>query len=278
MKTYTPQELKHAVKEQGYKIAALDNNKGERVQNFNALKHTPIIKQLDLIQKRLNSDLFDDGIYYVIMAQSVRGIKTADRYPIVKGKFTPDMLEDKNPAPIYVHSPSQDVLSWEAALSYQKQISDLQSQVKALQLENNYLQIQIEDLENEETDGLSAPATGGNDFLSFLKDSVPNLLPVVDRYFNIEEQKINLESQKLNRPQQQQRQRTTTKQEPQNKQPIVVGSFNHLALIEHYYNTDQDEKLNLELDKLEEFNAELCAQVCNKLGIELTDEEGGQDA
>ena len=276
MKTYKPQELKNAVKEQGYKIAALDNNKGERIQNFNALKHTPILKQLDLIQKRLNSDLFEDGIYYVTMATSVRGIKTADRYPIVKGKFTPEMLDEKQNTPVYIQSPSQDVLSWEAALSYQKQISDLTSQIKALQLENNYLQVQIEDLENDEGEGLSAPATGGNDFLSFLKESVPNLLPVVDRYFNIEEQKINLESQKLNRqPQQHQQQKQRT--QPQEKKEIVIGSFNHLALIEHYFNTDQDEKLNLELDKLEALNPTLCAQVCEKLGIDLTDDEGGNN-
>jgi len=266
MKHYTPTEIKAAVKQQNYKTAALENNKGERIQNFNSTKTSNINKHLDLIHKRLQSEIFDDGIYYILMATSIVNQKKPDRYPIIKGKFNQSMLNDNGQnAPIIVQSPTQEVLSWEAALSYQNKISELTSEVHRLKLELNNANTLLEEYEEEEEEkkGLSDTTTTGS-LMEYLKEIVPSILPMADRYFDIEEKKLNL-----------QRQRHTPKDKPQNIKPIITGSFQHLSLIEQYYNAGHDDKLSKELDKLEEFNTDLYKQVCAKFGIEIDETEEG---
>jgi len=264
MKHYTPTEIKAAVKQQNYKTAALENNKGERIQNFNSTKTSNINKHLDLIHKRLQSEIFDDGIYYILMATSIVNQKKPDRYPIIKGKFNNKMLNDNaQQAPIIVQSPSQDVLSWEAALNYQNKISELTSEVNRLKLELNNANTLLEEYEEEEESrGLSDTSTTGS-LMEYLKEIVPSILPMADRYFDIEEKKLNVRQQATKRP------------TPQNIKPIITGSFQHLALIEQYYNAGHDEKFNNELDKLEEFNTDLYKQVCAKFGIEIDETEEG---
>jgi len=266
MKHYTPTEIKAAVKQQNYKTAALENNKGERIQHFNSTKTSNINKQLDLIHKRLQSDIFDDGIYYILMATSIVNQKKPDKYPIIKGKFNQSMLNDNEQKhQIIVQSPSQDVLSWEAALSYQNQISQLTSEVNRLKLELNNANTLLEEYEEEEENrGLNDTTTTGS-LMEYLKEVVPSILPMADRYFDLEEKKLNLQQSKQRPAQQQQR------------KPIITGSFQHLALIEQYYNAGHDEKLSRELDKLEEFNTDMYKQVCAKFGIEIDETEEGQN-
>ena len=261
MKHYTPTEIKAAVKQQGYKTAALENNKGERIQQFNSTRTSTIAKQLELIHKRLQSDVFEDGIYYILCASSIQNQKRPDKYPIIKGKFNQSMLNDNGNThqPVIIQSPSQDVLSWEAALSYQKQISDLTNKVNQLQLELNNAQILLEEFENEETNLGDAPDTS---IVGYLKEVLPSILPMADRYFDLEEKKLNVQSQQQRQPAQQ--------RPPAERKPITTGRFQHLALIEHYYNSGQDDKFNNELDKLENFNTDLYNQICIKFNIDTT--------
>jgi len=269
MKTYTIKELKELSRTQGYKLAALEDNQGKRLQPFNRYDVT-LNKQLDTIMNRLGADLFANGVYYVLLSENINKSKNPDRYAIVKGKLTAAQLqEEKNPVTI-IQSPTQEVLSWEAALSYQNQISELKSQVKNLELENAYLQEQLDSVP-ELSEGADKPDTS---FGKYLSDAMPSITPILDRYFDIEEKKLDLQKMKMQgvkKP----IQRPGQKQPGQNQQrkPIEVGTQGHMNLIEHYFNTEQDDKLNLELDKLFEYDEELYNKVCDKLGIESEEEE-----
>lgn len=261
MKTYTINNLKQISKEQGYKLAALENSQGERLQSFNNLK-TKIDTHLNTITSRLKSELYPDGVYYVCMAQSINKTKAPDKYPVVKGQLKPEHLAEHKPV-VTVIEKQENVLTWESALAMQKQISDLQGQVTQLKFENNLLQSELDNLDDDDNSGLNE----GNEVKapnSFLSETIPSMLPILDRYFDLEEKKLNLQQLKF-----QQKQRPAS---PLRK-PITVGSQEHLNIIEHYYNTKQEGKLDAELDKLEAANEELYKQVCVKLGIVDEEEE-----
>ncbi len=273
MKTYSIKQLKTIAAQQGYKMAALETSNGERVQPFNKIS-VPINKQLDTITNRLMADLFEDGIYYVLMAQNINKSKSADRYPTVKGKLNPNDLKEpvNTPSqPITIVQPAQEVLTYEAALKYQQTISDLKNDIARLELEKTSLQEQLQEALDENE--LSGEEMQPSNLQTFLKEALPSVTPILDRYFDLEEKKLNLLQLKQERKPLQRS--SSNKSEHKKIIPIVTGSQQHLELIELYYNKKLDDKLSKELDKLEDFDYELYKQVCNKLGIEIEEEEEG---
>ena len=270
MKTYNIKQLKTLANQQGYKLAALENSKGERLQPFNNIK-VVINKQLDTITNRLMSELFDDGVYYVLMASTINKTKSADRYPIIKGNINPNEIKEDKTNPItIVHSPEQ-VLTYQAALDYQQTISDLKNEIALLKLERTNLLEQLQEaLDENELSENTAPTE--NIMQTFLKEAMPSVTPILDRYFDLEEKKLNLLELKATRKPLQ-RQTNNTIRQPQKKIHIVTGSQQHLELIEMYYKKQMDDKLGAELDKLEDFNFELYKKVCDKLGIDISDDD-----
>lgn len=270
MKTYSIKQLKSIATQQGYKLAALENSKGERIQPFNKMT-VAINKQLDTITNRLTADLFDDGVYYVLMAQNINKSKSADRYPTVKGKLNPDDLKEPiQTQPITIVHPAQEVLTYEAALNYQQTISDLKNEIALLKLERTSLQEQLQEALDENE--LSGEEMKSSNFQTFLKEALPSVTPILDRYFDLEEKKLNLLQLKQERKP---LQRTNSREQHKKVIPIKTGSQQHLELIELYYNKKMDDKLSTELDKLEDFDFELYKQVCDKLGIEIEEEDNG---
>lgn len=270
MKTYSIKQLKSIATQQGYKLAALENSKGERIQPFNKMT-VAINKQLDTITNRLTADLFDDGVYYVLMAQNINKSKSADRYPTVKGKLNPDDLKEPiQTQPITIVHPSQEVLTYEAALNYQQTISDLKNEIALLKLERTSLQEQLQEALDENE--LSGEEMKPSNLQTFLKEALPSVTPILDRYFDLEEKKLNLLQLKQERKP---LQRTNSREQHKKVIPIKTGSQQHLELIELYYNKKIDDKLSTELDKLEDFDFELYKQVCDKLGIEIEEEDNG---
>lgn len=266
MKTYKPIELTAIAKQQGYKLCCLENSRGERLQPFNKVT-VPINKQMEIIKNRLAADLFPDGIYYMLFAHSISKSKNPDKYPIVKGKVSKETLNEQQPITI-VQSPNNEVLSWEAALAYQKEISDLKSEVKTLQMEIAYLNQQLEEEDDSLKDGENK-SSPENSIVTFLKETIPAFIPMFDKHFELQERKLNLEEMKLNKKPVQM---VNSKQAGK---PIVVGTQEHMNLIESYFNSDNEDALNRELDKLEAYDENLYKQVCQTLGIEI--EEGGQN-
>jgi hypothetical protein len=274
MKTYTIKQLKTLATQQGYKLAALENSKSERVQPFNKI-NIALNKQLDTITNRLTSDLFEDGLYYVLLSQSISKSKNADRYPIVKGKLSPDDLKDATTPVNIIHTtPAQEVLTYEAALAYQQTISDLKNEINLLKLERTSLQEQLQEaLDENELSEPTAPSE--NMMQTFLKETMPSVMPVLDRYFDLEEKKLNLLELKAGKKPMQ-RSNNVQRPQPEKRIQIVTGSQQHLELIEIYYKKNQDDKLGLELDKLEAHDFELYKNVCEKLGIDISDDDNNQ--
>lgn len=258
MKTYSIQELKKISQEQGYKICSLENSQGEKIQPFNVPTKAKLTQHLDTITNRLKTDLYPDGLYYIVLNTYVANSKGAKKFPIVKGTYTDTELKEQTVLiPKLIPTQSHEVLTWDSALKLHQELTDLKSEVKQLQYENNLLQQQLEEIEDVEplNEGLQQ-----NSIISFLKETIPSFMPIVEKHFELEEKKLNLEHLKLNN--------TVNLKKSNTRIKIIPGSQNHLNLIEHYFNTNQDEKLNIELDKLQNINQDLYKNVCDKLDIQ----------
>lgn len=269
MKTYSINQLKKLAKEQGYKLAALENQTGKRLQSFNKLT-TKVDTQLNTIATRLQSEIYEDGIYTILLSRTINNMQDPDRYQILKGQLKPEHVEIKEAPPI-LSTKAEEVLTWSSALAMQQQISNLTAEVRQLKFENNLLQSQLDAMEEEDNNLSESP--GQNTELksgtqTFLSETLPSLLPVLDRFFDQEDKKLELKKMELAA-----RTKSRIKQQPIRK-PIEVGSQEHLNIIEHYFNTKQEQKLDKELDKLEAVNEALYLEVCKRLGFEV---EPGQE-
>jgi hypothetical protein len=269
IKTYKWPDLKRIAASQGYKLAALESPRGEKIASFNQLK-VKINTHLDKLQTRMSGEIFPDGVYTVLMAQAINKSATPDRYPIVKGKVSPEAIAETvrniplTPAIVYERPP--DVLTYDKALEYVQTISDLKNQLTIAEMEITALKKEIAELESEQEEALSeGPTLGG--LQSFIKEGLPSLMPALDRYFDIEEKKLNLEEMKLQKNPAEKKSSGTKKVE------IVPGTQEQLDLIEYYFKADNEVKLNQELDKLEEVNPELYSQVLSRLGLSEEPEE-----
>ena len=267
MKTYSIQELKKISQEQGYKICSLENAQGEKIQPFNVPTKTTLVKHLDTITNRLKTDLYPDGLYYIVLNTYVANSKNSKKFPIVKGILNPEELKEQSKPVTTIIQQSHEVLTWDSAMKLHQELVELKSEVKRLEYENNLLQQQLEELETESESLEDAPA--GNSILSYLKETIPSLMPIVDKHFELQERRLLLEELKLSK---------APHTPPQQKKPlqrtkIVAGTQNHLNLIEHYFNTDNETRLNEELDKLQNVSEQLYNDVCKKLGIEIDGNE-----
>lgn len=265
MKTYSITQLKKLAKEQGYKLAALENSTGKRLQSFNKLT-TKIDTQLTTISNRLKSEIYEDGIYTILLSRTINNMQDPDRYEIVKGILKPENIavtisEQVTPK-------AHEVLTWEGALKMQQEIADLRGQVQQLKFENNLLQSELDSIDETETDlaeGTQHPTELKSGTQTFLSETLPSLLPILDKYFEQEDKKLDLKKMELAA-------KTKTRVQPIRK-PIVTGSQEHLNIIEHYYKTNNEEKFDKELDKLEAYSEPLYIEVCKKLGIVIENEE-----
>jgi len=124
-----------------------------------------------------------------------------DEFGVKIGKF-----EEKDlPAPQLADPPEKvdKVLTYDAAIKSNKEISDLTAEVSRLGLEIKQKDVCIADLESdiaeyeEELDQLS-DGTGISDGKAYLEDLVATAIPIADRYFDLQERKIALEEKKLN--------------------------------------------------------------------------------
>lgn len=267
MKTYSIKELRDIAKQQGYTIGCLENSQGEKIQSNNNPS-----KKLDAhfttITNRLKSDLFPDGIYYVCLATSINKSKNPDKYPIAKGKLKPEHLEENKPTVTLIEK-QENVLTYAAALEYQQKISNLTAEVTQLKFENNLLQSELDELRDDMENGLSDAEPSGAK--TFMDETLPSMIPMIDKYFEHEDKKLRLKELELKLKFKQQK--------PQvRKRPIVAGSQEHLNIIEFYHKNKLQDKLDAQLDKLEDANYELYCQVCDKLGIDYEPEgnEGGE--
>lgn len=276
MKTFTFAQLRKLCKDQDYKMAALQGPQGDRIVPFNQYKKngSNLEGQFKIMETRLKADHNPDGVYFVLLAYNIKSAQNPQSFAITKGKVSPEDLaeSEKKSLPVTpaIIVPDNKVLSWEGALKYQQDISDLKTENARLQMELNQANLRIEELESEEE--LSDEAPAQNNVLSFLKDALPNFMPLADKYFETENRKLDLKEMEL-------RTKTNGQKAPKQvrRKEIIPASQEHLNLIEHYFKQDNEERLNQELDKLEQANPEIYRAVMERLGIGLEEEEGTEE-
>lgn len=278
MKTYTFDDLKKIAREQGYKLAALENMNGEKIVSFNKI-NKPIEDHLKIIQTRLKSDIHPSGVYNVCLSHSISKNRTPDRYAVTKGNVSAELLEEienKNiPVSPVIVEKNPDVLTWDSAIQMNKTIAEQAARISQLEFENSALQLRVEELEielEEEGEGLTE-GTQGQGTIGAVKDLITNLTPGLDKWLEIEKEKLELRKMEVLLKHQGRPSGTRTK--PKIKE-IVPGSQEHLKLIQMLAGMDDEisgAKLDKELDKLQAANPALYEQVCNELGLF---EEGGE--
>lgn len=264
MKTYTEKQIKSMAANQGYKFAALENLNGERLVSFNAY-NKPVMKQLDTITLRLKAEAIPDGLYYVLFAHSIAKMKNPDRYAIQKGKVTQEaitMAESRTPQTLILQDKTPEVLTWKEALAMKEEIANLRAENARLQAE---LTQALEELDEEPEEISEGSPRGWDGITTMLKDSAPGILSLFEKHLELRERRLNLDEMKLSGSKPKQKQR----------KPIVPGTQEHMNVIEYYFKEGKEEKLNAELDRLQEVNQELYKQVLDRLGIE---EEGEEQA
>lgn len=262
MRTYTFNELKKIAKDQNYKSACLENSQGNRVYSFNPQK-VDIIKHLGLIEKRLTAEIIPNGCYYVCMANNVPRQKDPDKYPILKG--SKEAMSDPI-VPIPYNPPTPEVLTWGEALKLHQELAQLREENKSQKTEIELLKAEIDEINTEALSDENTPSTVNN-LTTFLKEQSPVITGALDEWFKIKNRALNIEEQKIktngiNPP-------TTGQNNPQLKRVINItpGSKEHLTLIEHWYNKGNEERMNIELDKLQAHDPEQYQSVLTKLNL-----------
>jgi hypothetical protein len=266
MKIYKLTELKTLAKSGGYKMASLEDSQGKRMLPFNRL-NVRLDTQFSNIDQKLRNELTPDGVYYVVLATSIAAAKNPDRYPVSKGKLTPDQVQNAQNTPIVIHTPvskSEEMLSMGAALEYIQENANLKAQNAILQARVSELELQLEEFEGMEEGDKEQPG-----WEKFLQEQGPVFLGLADKFLEQRERKISLEEKKF--AQQPKVPEGYKKMTKSTGSQMKVGSREHLDLIEKLYNEDKEEEMNTELDKLEAANVDLYNKVITALG--LVDEE-----
>lgn len=266
-KFYDFKKLLPIIKQQKYKMIALENSSGERVYNYNTIK-TRAETQLRNIETRLGSEIMPEGCYYVCCALSINKTHTPDRYAIAKGNVPEESIQTRQ-EPIVVHTKAEQVLSWEQALELHKELAELKSENQILKNENEILSKLVEEYEaelDEEEDDLEEgeenDALGGT--VKFLKEQAPVIKTGIEEWFKIKNRELDLKEKEITgKPSQS----SSNKSSSSRRVPIEPGSDEHLALIDYYCKSENDEKLDAELDKLQEFSQEKYEEVCKKLNL-----------
>jgi hypothetical protein len=268
MKIYKINELKGLAKKAGYKMAALEDSSGKRLLAFNRINVT-LDKQFGTIDEKLKSELVQNGIYYVVMANSIAGCKQPDRFAVNKGRVSEEQMQKAENTPVIIHSGSTETLSLSESI-------DLIRENANYKAENEILKKTVADLEREleEADLGEGQEDKPPAWASFLMEQAPVLTGLANEYFAQNKRKLDLEERKIELGH-----TTNAPKKKAIKGRVVIkpGSQEHLNLIEKYFNEDNDEKLNAQLDKLEAANPDLYAKVCEKLGIEIEEEEGEEE-
>lgn len=272
MKTFSFSQLRALVKEQGYKMAALQNPEGTRIVPFNQYKKgtSNLDAQFKIFQTRLKSELNPDGVYFVLLSHTIKAAQNPDSYPIVKGKLNPDQLnefEKKNlpltPSTIVIEKPS-NVLSMEKFFEMQNEMVKLKGDNAELKAELAAAHKEIAELESDP--GLSE-GPQANHAITFTKEVMPSLIPMVDKFFSLEEKKLDVRIMELN---QGKKNGHKAPDKGTKRKEILPGSQDHLNLIQYWYEStapEAEDKLNTELDKLGKANPKAYQTVIEALRL-----------
>lgn len=272
-KVYTIEDIREIQKVQDYKFIGLNTPEGKEVIKQNASTVKPGVK-LDKIETRLQAPKFKDG-YYVVYCRSHHSSEP-DNYLICKGEIKNLAEPPTPPTPAATPSPAADqVLTYAQALKYQKDISDLEHTNSRLEEKLETVESDLEQAKElvsqleEEGETLDEPP---NSTHTFIQGIVETVAPIMDRHYDIQENKLQIERGRLLQELQTQQDKGATNgmppaADPNQEQEVVIlteeqedaledeAFFQYRNwLLNHYHQTDQEkyQELILKIKREEE--------------------------
>ena len=167
-------------------------------------------KDLDLkIDETLKSIAsLPDQVFKITFRKSMTGKNPAlYSYYLSKSPSVQPSLREPAPQTI-INTPFEPARSMGEALKDARELAETKAECKRLQDEIERLKLQLmqqEDLSEEEDEDLKE--NNVTQLAGFAKEVLPQFIPMVDKYFEIQQQKLALQAMALNRPQSSQRSR-----------------------------------------------------------------------
>jgi len=198
MSKQTIDAVEKTIREQGYKYCCLVNAQHQPVVPFNrpSSDKNAALKKIAEIRKRLNA--LPDGMYYVMCKNSfTAGHPPGDMFPIAKGNVTEQPAHSLSQPNIHLHHPSANgdgnkVMTYQEALLITTENATLKAEVAFLKGENVRLSAELSVMEGQLSE---EPETA--DWQKWADNTLPSILPIVDRYFALEEKKLDLKKSEL---------------------------------------------------------------------------------
>jgi hypothetical protein len=196
MKAITLNEFKKIHAQQKYKYLCLEDLNGETVVPFNSPK-VPALTRLKEIETRMQAQ---PGNVFILKSKTTASPKAkADVYYIAKDPGLAESeahaieiqaIELPSRAPV---DPSVNVRSFEYVL-------ELEKKVNRLELENVSLRKDIDDLEDQlsQAESLADNAPTESPIFGWLKGTLEQSMPLVDKLLEQRDRKIKLEELRLN--------------------------------------------------------------------------------
>jgi len=193
--TYTIKQIEDVVAEQGYKYCSLTDQDNNVIVPYNnaTQKKITALKKIEEMKKRFKA--LPDGVYYVNCKNGFNPKIKGDTYCILKGNVT---MQERQPQSILTpHSGDPNkVLSYQEALilaqkamEWEQKYIGLKSQFDMLQGQYKKLDEEYQDLCTEEPGEMGE---SGKNFFQWADNTVPTLLPILDRYMALNERKQQL--------------------------------------------------------------------------------------
>ena len=206
----------------GCKFLRLTTLEGSPVVNFNPMGK-PWKPRLQEISRKMPS--LPDGIYIFQCQDSLSPGAFSHKFYFGKGSFQPLSELPVKTQPV---NNNESLLSVKEALDNVKLSSEaiaensyLKKEVQALREENATLKAKVQALEylEEEEEELEEEPNPG---ISWIQETIPALLPLADRFFDLEEKKLALQEKKLNF-------RSEKKAQKEKLPPIGSPQFNEMV-------------------------------------------------
>jgi len=202
MKTYKIPELKKITKDQGYRHVRLTDSDGNELVKFNP-STISVTERIEEMETRLKSPAIKDG-YYCFEGKMYNGkSQRPDKYYILKGTAK-DEIKPVEEAPI----PEKDhPLTYDQAIKMNKEIATLKAEKEYLERDRdewkvkyNSLMDEVEEIMEEAPDEEQLGEGGfelSDNMQKFLGTLSENLLPVLDRHYDLKEKKLQIEEGKV---------------------------------------------------------------------------------
>lgn len=192
MNNIKPGDLEKVAQKNGYKFVALLNSTGQIIVPSNSPKVKLPVKA-EQIRKRYSS--LPDGVYLVRFQEYYGKKWPAYDFVLQKGDVvTPEVVNDNKPVQVtLMQAPQENARSFEAALNDKEELARLRAEKESLALRLKSYEEEEDEEEEDGEEGLQE----ANPWAGFLKEIVPQFMPVIDRAMDQRDRQLNLKEKEL---------------------------------------------------------------------------------